>query len=938
MDGPVERFYLEPDPTKGKKFRVLLNPTELEERQAKDFLDRMEIKQNRICYKEADAQFTYWSNITDESEAKAAKITELTAKSRDYELLEHIWVTWRNATGRKMRQLYTNYMTSENDTAKKKGFANAADMWTDSYNVSTFHSDIDKVWQELAPLYKKLHAFVRLKLVDVYGDKIDKKGPIPAHITGNPWAQAWNYLEDIVQPFKGLPSIDVTESLNNQGYTVVKMFKTAEEFFTSLDLMPMTKTFWKKSVLVRPPGVEMACHASAWDMCSAGDDEDFRIKMCTQKNHADFLTAHHEMGHIQYFMQYRHHPRQFRDGANPGFHEAIGDTLALSVATTKHLKRVGLLTPTQKRLHLFKENELDLNYLMKVALDKIAFLPFGYIVDKWRWDLFKGIASLDKMNAHWWKLREEIQGLKAPVPRTEEDLDPGAKNHVATGSKYVAYFVSFIIQFQFYEALCKISKEYEPNNPEKPLHRCDFYQNLDAGDVFREGMRQGSSLPWPDVMQIITGQRSMTAKPLRTYFLPLEKYLEKELAAAEECIGWGSLLFFFGAFYSVCGGPKTQLQHPAETGPKNLLEFQGQVEKANVKGLIPIIMSNASVWVIVKIAVLFINYSNRMNAAISNSVDGSIERFYLEPDPTQLKSFRVILSPTEIEQGQAKDFLDRMEVKHNHVCHLASAAQFEYESNITEESEAKALRGAADEMSKIYSTATICLPDGKCGLHLDPEITELTAKSRDYELLKHIWVAWRDATGRKMRQLYTNYMTSENDTAKNEGFANAADMWTDSYNVSTFHSDIDKVWQELAPLYKKLHAFVRLKLFDVYGDKIDKKGPIPAHITGNPWAQAWNYLEDIVQPFKGLPHIDVTESLNNQGYTVLKMFRTAEEFFTSIGLMPMTSTFWNKSVLVRPPGVEMICHASAWDMCSAEKDDFRFVSSEAKQVFIASMK
>ncbi|CAG0925085.1 unnamed protein product [Notodromas monacha] len=219
-----------------------------------------------------------------------------------------------------------------------------------------------------------------------------------------------------------------------------------------------------------------------------------------------------------------------------GFHEAIGDTLSLSVSTVKHLRKVGLLTQAHKRLLLFKEDELDVNYLMKVALDRIAFIPFGYIVDKWRWfgDLFKGIASVDQMNAHWWKLREEIQGVKAPVPRTEEDLDPGAKFHVASG-----YFVSTMNQFQFYEALCKIAKEYEPNNPKKPLHRCDFYQNLDAGDVFREGLRQGSSLPWPDVMQIITGQRSMTAKPLRTYFSPLEKYLDKELAASGECIGWG---------------------------------------------------------------------------------------------------------------------------------------------------------------------------------------------------------------------------------------------------------------------------------------------------------------------------------------------------------------------------------------------------------------
>ncbi|CAG0895206.1 unnamed protein product [Darwinula stevensoni] len=366
------------------------------------------------------------------------------------------------------------------------------------------------------------------------------------------WAQDWSNVKDLFLPCKNKPSLDIAPALREQNYTAERMFRVSEEFFTSMGLSPMPEKFWNLSIIEKPKDRTIVCHASAWDFC---DSKDFRIKQCTDMTMEDFVTVHHEMGHVEYYIQYKDLHIAFRDGANPGFHEAVGDVISLSVVTPKHMVKIGLLSDSAGK----KDSEVDLNYLMSQALSKVAFLPFGYLIDVWRWNVFRGKISSSHYNCEWWKLRSEVQGVQPPNIRSEEDFDPGAKYHIAANVPYMSYFVSYIIQFQFHRALCTAAGEYDPKNPlAKPLHDCDIYRNKKAGDLLKEMLRLGSSKPWPDVMAVITeGNRRMDVSALREYFQPLENWLRKDNKKHGAAVGWKlsknrsysvscmSLLFFF---------------------------------------------------------------------------------------------------------------------------------------------------------------------------------------------------------------------------------------------------------------------------------------------------------------------------------------------------------------------------------------------------------
>ncbi|MCL4139566.1 UNVERIFIED_CONTAM: hypothetical protein GTU68_017571 [Idotea baltica] len=325
----------------------------------------------------------------------------------------------------------------------------------------------------MRPLYEQLHAYTRRKLREVYGEsKIPKRGPIPAHLTGNMWAQTWENIYDILVPYPNKTFIDVTKAMVDQGYTPRLMFEKADNFFTSMNLERVLPSFWTRSVIERPEDRQIICHATAWTFSNLTD---FRIKMCTKVEMTDFFTVHHELGHIQYFMQYKDQPYPFRNGANPGFHEALGDVLSLSVSTPKHLHKVGLLERHER------DPEADINFLLKNALTKVAFLPSAFLIDKFKWDAYRGIATPRNYTKSWWKLWYDFQGVVPPVQRSEEDFDPASKYHVSANYQYIHYFVAAILQFQFHKAACLLAKEYDPNDPSKPLHQCDIYQSTEAG-------------------------------------------------------------------------------------------------------------------------------------------------------------------------------------------------------------------------------------------------------------------------------------------------------------------------------------------------------------------------------------------------------------------------------------------------------------------------
>ncbi|BFZ00903.1 hypothetical protein BsWGS_03942 [Bradybaena similaris] len=442
-------------------------------------------------------------------------ITRFLATSRDYDTLETLWVGWRNETGRKMKDLYTQFVQLSNEAVQFLGYKDTGEEWRSAYESATFVDDVQDLFDQLRPLYEQLHGYVRRRLKQVYGaSRFPASGHIPAHILGNMWAQEWGNVGELVKPFANKTSMDVTPEMLRQNYTVDKMFRTAEDFFVSLGFDKMVPSFWTLSMLEKPnDGREVVCHASAWDF---NNQKDFRIKMCTDITQDALMTVHHEMGHVQYYMQYKNLPVIYRDGANPGFHEAVGDVMSLSVQTPEHMKILGLIdeVPT--------DDESDINFLMNMALQKVAFLPFGFLIDQWRWAVFSGQTTPATYNQDWWNLRCHLQGISPPVARSEDDFDPGAKYHVPAAVPYIRYFVSFIIQFQFHQAACQAAGYVGP------LHRCDIYNNTQAGQKLRDMLKLGASKPWPEAMKQITGQEKMNAEPLLEYFKPLLDFLRAE--------------------------------------------------------------------------------------------------------------------------------------------------------------------------------------------------------------------------------------------------------------------------------------------------------------------------------------------------------------------------------------------------------------------------
>lgn len=437
------------------------------------------------------------------------------------ELLE-AWRGW-HAIAAPLKTKFVRYVDLANQGAREIGFADVGALWRAGYDMSPddFEADVERLWGEVRPLYDALHCYVHAKLRAKYGgDQVPDHGPIPAHLLGNMWAQEWNNIYDIVAPFPTEPSLDVGRKLKSDHWDALKMVRQGERFFTALGFDPLPPTFWERSLLTRPRDREVVCHASAWDVTWSGD---LRVKMCIEPTEEDFITIHHELGHLFYFQRYGQLPILFQQGANDGFHEAIGDTMALSV-TPEYLKSIGLLDTPQFG------DRMRINQQMKMALEKISFLPFGLLIDKWRWEVFSGKVAPADYNAAWWKLKERYQGVSAPVPRSDDAFDPGAKFHVASSTPYVRYFLARIYQFQFHKALC------EAAGHASPLDQCSIHDNKAAGAKLMGMLSLGASKAWPDALEAVGAGRRADARPMLEYFAPLIKWLADQ-NKGQRC-GW----------------------------------------------------------------------------------------------------------------------------------------------------------------------------------------------------------------------------------------------------------------------------------------------------------------------------------------------------------------------------------------------------------------
>ena len=459
---------------------------------------------------------------TEDDCLSGSALEGLMQTSRDYDELKEYWEGWRTIAP-PMRPKYERYVELVNEGAAELGYSDLGEMWRAEYDMSPteFQDEAARLWEQVKPLYDELHCAVRAKLGLRYGtDKVPQDGPIPAHLLGNMWAQEWGFIYDIMEPYPGVSDLDVDSTLKRKDYSPQEMVRSAENFYVSLGMDRLPDTFWTRSQFTKPQDREVVCHASAWGLDGGND---LRIKMCIKQTYDELRTIYHELGHNYYQAAYKDQPPLFQGGAHGGFHEAIGDTVTLSM-TPNYLKEVGLVSSAQE------SEKAVINRQMQMALDKIAFLPFGKLIDEWRWGVFSGAIKPEDYNKAWWDLRLKYQGIAPPSERSEDDFDPGAKYHIPGNVSYTRYFLARILQFQFQRALCEIAGH------EGDLPSCSIYGSKEAGEKFHAMMASGQSEPWQDALEKLTGTREMDASAIIDYFAPLMGYL-KEQNAGRNC-GW----------------------------------------------------------------------------------------------------------------------------------------------------------------------------------------------------------------------------------------------------------------------------------------------------------------------------------------------------------------------------------------------------------------
>ena len=438
--------------------------------------------------------------------------------SRDPDELLKAWKGWHEI-GKPMKPMYLRMVEIGNQGSKDLGYDGLSDLWFSKYDMpaNDFLNETDRVWEEVKPLYDALHCHVRSKLNDYYGDEVvPDSGPLPVHMLGNMWGQSWSNIYDLVYTEElNSNSVDVTKIIEDKGINEIEMVEYAEDFFLSIGFEPLPKTFWERSLFVKPRDRSVVCHASAWNLDPTTND--LRIKMCIKKDEEDFITIHHELGHIFYYQAYNHLPTLFQGGANDGFHEAFGDLLTLSI-TPDYLNKINFITVEEA--NLAKEDPIGL--LMKQALEGVVVVPWALMLDKWRSGVFNGDIKEDQLNTSWWQLRKEYQGISTSEERSEDYFDPGAKYHIPGNTPYTRYYLARIMQYQFHEALCK------EINLDGYLHECSIYGNKVAGEKIISTMAMGESLPWQDAFENLTGSRELSGKSILNYYAPLKEWLDEQ--------------------------------------------------------------------------------------------------------------------------------------------------------------------------------------------------------------------------------------------------------------------------------------------------------------------------------------------------------------------------------------------------------------------------
>ncbi|MDB2451613.1 M2 family metallopeptidase, partial [Gammaproteobacteria bacterium] len=446
--------------------------------------------------------------------------------SRNPDELLMAWNGWHEV-GKPMKSMYMRMVEIGNKGSRDLGYSGLDDLWFSKYDMPAdkFLEVTDSVWEEVKPLYEALHCHVRSQLNEYYGDEIvPPEGPLPVHLTGNMWGQSWSNIYDLVYPQASqTKSVDVTKIIKDRNINEIEMVEYAEDFFLSMGFEPLPDTFWERSLFTKPQDRSVVCHASAWNLDSVNND--LRIKMCIEKNEEDFITIHHELGHIFYYQAYNHLPTLFQGGANDGFHEAFGDLLTLSI-TPDYLKKIGFINDDEA--NLAKNDSIGL--LMKQALEGVVVIPWALMLDKWRAGVFTGDIAENELNKAWWDMRESYQGIAPPDKRSEDYFDPGAKYHIPGNTPYTRYYLARIMQYQFHESLCN------DMGFSGPLHECSIYGDKLAGEKIISTMAMGQSAPWQDAFEKLTGSRNISGDSVMNYYKPLKEWLD--IQNNDRSCGW----------------------------------------------------------------------------------------------------------------------------------------------------------------------------------------------------------------------------------------------------------------------------------------------------------------------------------------------------------------------------------------------------------------
>ncbi|VDK44288.1 unnamed protein product [Anisakis simplex] len=499
---------------------------------------------------------------------KHADLPSILAREKNAKNAKHIWLMWRATISPQLAPSYERLMELTNQGATLNGFSNGGAMWRSPYDLSiesgrpklNMLDEMNRLFDQILPFYKQLHAYVRRQLTGVFGIEntveLSKDGPIPAHLLKSLIGDDWTALYYDTRPFESddTRSEEINANLHRLNYTSKAMFIQAYKYFKQLGFGKLPHTLWTKSVFSRTWSKDMVCNpAVAYDMRDVNAN-DYRIKACVQPNENDFKRAHKLMAHLYYEYLYREQPFPLREAANPSTLMALINAFANLATNIDYLKSLAMLCyldfvvygpPLWFLLFSCEEHEVDIikllptgasnghaaqvNMLYLEALEQFVKLPYDLVVDVWRFNIFDGKTTKETWNDDWWKLREHYQGLKGP---SHQATDFDAIVSPAISQKHspaIRHFVSYIMQFQFMKALC--------NNKTTNLNEGCRLQKSAVANVKRV-MMAGSSINWMDALKMITGSEQLDAKPLLEYYEPLISWLGNANEHDQVVVGW----------------------------------------------------------------------------------------------------------------------------------------------------------------------------------------------------------------------------------------------------------------------------------------------------------------------------------------------------------------------------------------------------------------